>query len=311
MSQYERKETYNTSEILPFLTIPNTPKLERKREYDGDLIKMDSQRYYVFRESLNCHYCGIEGVKFCKERTRFSDPKRVNTTNFHFNLYAIKEGEDILMTKDHVIPRSEGGRDVVSNYVTCCTKCNNEKGSTPYDEFLSKKKEELKLLSSEDNLHKDNLINALNDLITTMSLTKQDHLQMSTWIDCLRPTKRNVLDGARIFSCGYAACVIGDHVIRTCGKPLENLKVGDIIDYSETYVAHLMNLCYLYMGSTALVQSIYEGDYEERCEDIKKANCFTIEEIDTFNHFQCNDPTPDDAIIYIKACIEKIKQFEV
>lgn len=307
MSQYERKETYNTSEILPFLTLPNTPKLERKRDYDGDLVKMDSQRYYVFRESLNCHYCNIEGVKFCKERTRFLDPKRVNNSSYHFNLYAVVDGEDVLMTKDHVIPRSEGGRDIVSNYVTCCTKCNNEKGSTSYDEFVSLKKEELKLLSNEESLHKNNLIEMLDELITTMTLTNQEKMKMASWVSYLKPNKR----GIKEFECGYAACVIGDHVIRTCGKPLKKLETDDIIDLSESYVAKLIQSCNCVFGNSLLVQSIYEGEYEDRLEDAERTRLFTNGELKQFNHLQSNSPTPKDVIIYIDACIEKLNKFEV
>ena len=31
------------------------------------------------------------------------------------------------MTKDHIIPKSKGGKNELSNYQTMCTYCNNEK----------------------------------------------------------------------------------------------------------------------------------------------------------------------------------------
>ena len=51
--------------------------------------------------------------------------------SYHFNLYAIGEnGNWILMTKDHITPKSRGGRDHLSNLQTMCDQCNNRKGDT-------------------------------------------------------------------------------------------------------------------------------------------------------------------------------------
>ena len=37
---------------------------------------------------------------------------------------------------DHVVPKSEGGDDKLSNLVLACIPCNNAKGSKPPHEFL-------------------------------------------------------------------------------------------------------------------------------------------------------------------------------
>lgn len=50
----------------------------------------------------------------------------------HFNLYAEKDGESRLMTKDHIIPKSKGGKNHLDNLQTMCDHCNSKKGST-YD----------------------------------------------------------------------------------------------------------------------------------------------------------------------------------
>ena len=49
---------------------------------------------------------------------------------YHLNLYAVDDnGDEILMTKDRILPRSKGGIDDISNYQTMCKLCNEAKGN--------------------------------------------------------------------------------------------------------------------------------------------------------------------------------------
>ena len=48
------------------------------------------------------------------------------------------------MEVDHIVPRSRGGSDRVSNLALACRNCNQRKGNQPVEEFLSKKPEVLK-----------------------------------------------------------------------------------------------------------------------------------------------------------------------
>ena len=145
---YERKEAYLPHEVLDFLPNPSDyPKFFKlkkiRKDYDGDSMKMGSERYYTFAKSLKCEYCLIEGTIFYKER---SLDKKGNPQEggYHFNLYAFNENnEEILMTKDHIIARSHSGKDELSNYVTCCEDCNIEKNIMSYKEFKKLKREEL------------------------------------------------------------------------------------------------------------------------------------------------------------------------
>lgn len=113
---YERVgRKYSIEEVIPY--IGNYMKL-----YDEHLISMKSQRYQVFSKSCTCVDCGIKGKYFVKERSG-------NAERFHFNLYGVdKNGEEVLMTKDHIIPKSKGGKNTIDNYQTMCTKCNTKKG---------------------------------------------------------------------------------------------------------------------------------------------------------------------------------------
>ena len=139
-NRFERKETYSINEVLDFIPnpkdYPKDFKLKKiKRDYDGDPIKMGSQRYYVFKESVCCAFCNIEGKFFAKER-HLNKKGQPCSESFHMNLYAIDEnGNDVLMTKDHIIPRAKGGRDVLSNYQNSCFLCNELKSAMDDDKF--------------------------------------------------------------------------------------------------------------------------------------------------------------------------------
>lgn len=46
-------------------------------------------------------------------------------------------GRGELMTIDHVIPKSKGGKDKRGNYVPACAPCNQRRGNMDYEEFAA------------------------------------------------------------------------------------------------------------------------------------------------------------------------------
>jgi hypothetical protein len=84
-------------------------------------VKMNSQRYFMFRENLCCVCCFLKGTRMFLE---YHESDKVP----HFNLYGEYDSKLILMTKDHIIARALGGEDKHSNYQTMCLICNNLKG---------------------------------------------------------------------------------------------------------------------------------------------------------------------------------------
>ena len=116
---FRKGKKYNIDEVLSKYSADNI-----RVNFDGDLIKMNSQRYENFKlHGIVCVTCKITGKYFYKERHHENDP-------YHFNLYGIdKKGEEILMTKDHIIPKYQNGSNSMNNYQTMCCKCNYEKGS--------------------------------------------------------------------------------------------------------------------------------------------------------------------------------------
>ena len=87
------------------------------------MVNMASERYRLFAEKgIKCVTCGLEGNIFALEKNPLD-------TVYHFNLYAVDEGgNETLMTKDHIVPKSLGGPNRLDNYQTMCTKCNSNKG---------------------------------------------------------------------------------------------------------------------------------------------------------------------------------------
>ena len=87
---------------------------------DGFNVRPKSLRYMTFyQKGVKCVCCGKEGTHFklCGDE---------DSNRRHFNLYA---EDGTLMTKDHIIPASKGGRDIVANMQTMCTDCNLKKGN--------------------------------------------------------------------------------------------------------------------------------------------------------------------------------------
>lgn len=125
-SSLERKSTHSIEEVREVVKdiLFYKDKRYAKVELDGDIIKGNSQRYQTFfTKGTKCVCCGIEGKYFAKEKVACDK-------SYHLNLYAIDEnGKEVLMTKDHILPKSKGGQDHVENYQPMCVRCNKAKGN--------------------------------------------------------------------------------------------------------------------------------------------------------------------------------------
>jgi 5-methylcytosine-specific restriction endonuclease McrA len=114
---------YTVDEVL------NLATTERRAEavFEGYRVRLDSLRYQVFKQSLSCARCGLEGEFFLLQHAADGGPE----DRAHFNLYGrLPDGELVLMTKDHTHPKSKGGRDHVSNLRTMCFPCNFQKADS-------------------------------------------------------------------------------------------------------------------------------------------------------------------------------------
>lgn len=88
---------------------------------NGINVKVGSVRLKTFAtKGTNCVTCDAEGLAYYVE-DNYSGP--------HLNLYALKNGVEVLMTKDHIHPKSKGGSDSLSNMQPMCETCNKLKSN--------------------------------------------------------------------------------------------------------------------------------------------------------------------------------------
>lgn len=83
----------------------------------------DHRRLQCFaKKGCACVGCGLVGTELRTERW--------HDGSLHHDLYAFNaQGHQVLMTVDHIWPRSKGGPSVIENYQPMCAPCNERKGN--------------------------------------------------------------------------------------------------------------------------------------------------------------------------------------
>jgi 5-methylcytosine-specific restriction endonuclease McrA len=108
----------------------------KRAELLGKSVRVTGTRLGAFKKSLVCAGCGRVGSRFYIERHHRRGGDEKYGDGWHLNLYTVNpNGSETLMTRDHIIPRSKGGRDRLSNSQTMCHKCNNRKGDKMPEEI--------------------------------------------------------------------------------------------------------------------------------------------------------------------------------
>lgn len=150
---------FDLEDVLPYIS-----EEESKREYivgeETYVVRMNSDRYFVFQRNSECVACNLQGTKMILDINPGDQSP-------HFNLYAEENGRLVLMTKDHVTAKSKGGIDQLDNYQTCCAICNNLKGA--YDITYQQVSELRKLHNNEEKLPKRELRDLINRIREAMA----------------------------------------------------------------------------------------------------------------------------------------------
>ncbi len=123
---YKVIAVFDLEDVLPY--IANGPE-DRDKFVDYVVddetfeVRMGSDRMRLLKRCPWCICCGLKGIQFQLEL-----PPR--TIRPHFNLYGMNtRGSLVMLTKDHIIPRSAGGNNHPGNLQTLCCECNELKSS--------------------------------------------------------------------------------------------------------------------------------------------------------------------------------------
>ena len=108
-------------EKLPLSIIQDVYDTKEKYiEIDGYKVKTKDDRYLNFiKNGFKCSKCGIEG--------KYVNLECNSQKGNHLNVYAEKDRQPVLLTKDHIYPKSKGWLNNIKNYQVLCEKCNNKK----------------------------------------------------------------------------------------------------------------------------------------------------------------------------------------
>lgn len=171
----DRKAVFELSEVLPFVSSDgkNTTK-----EYLGETIPMDWDTLQVLKvKGCDCVSCNAKADFVAMEKT--PGPKRTIYNEWHFNVYAKDYlGRPVLMTKDHILAKANGGKDEMDNYQPMCSVCNTRKGALPQRYF------DVVVQESFDNFDDFNLSHTIKRVQERwgLTITKEDYCNMSRQI---------------------------------------------------------------------------------------------------------------------------------
>jgi len=82
------------------------PEISGVEYQQGELMGYEVREYLLEKRDRTCAYCGKT---------------------------------DIPLEIEHIVPKSKGGSNRVSNLTLACTECNMKKGNKPLEQFLSRK----------------------------------------------------------------------------------------------------------------------------------------------------------------------------
>lgn len=109
--------------ILPFIQNKGHRTL-RRVTLRGITFSAASDTVDCVKRNQTCSECGVTGNVWVVLKN--NDEKTMEIPSLHL-FHKTHNNKYVLMTKDHLVPRSLGGKDSRTNYQTMCTLCNRKK----------------------------------------------------------------------------------------------------------------------------------------------------------------------------------------
>lgn len=128
------------TELLPILCRSDTREMLQTSNYGEFDVVVKTNRLACFKRSPKCVSCHVTGqIWALQSHTPLGKRSEVShELRPHLNLYGLNRRDQmVLMTQDHIYPRSKGGSSDLTNLQTMCTNCNQAKADKIPDERLS------------------------------------------------------------------------------------------------------------------------------------------------------------------------------
>lgn len=119
MKGYQRIHKFEIQDVLPYIGASNHKFCIPGMESEID-VKLNSQRMKLLKRVQNCEVCQVQASHFWLEKNGCYTP--------HFNLYTKNhQDQEVMLTMDHILPKSKGGATTQNNLQTLCQDCNRAK----------------------------------------------------------------------------------------------------------------------------------------------------------------------------------------
>lgn len=116
--------------------------------------------------TITCCKCGIRGTHIIDYKLK-SEQK--NGGGVHHDVFCLTyQGKFQMMTVDHILPRSLGGMDGITNYRPMCTTCNGKRGRIISREDWSLINSNLDLYLSKGTIKRDKFLQYKNVIDTAL-----------------------------------------------------------------------------------------------------------------------------------------------
>lgn len=114
---------WSISDVIKFLKKAGTRKFNIP--YQGVEVTLKSLKNVLILNQNICQICKLPVTYAVLEKVH----KDVKT--YHFNYYTIhpETKKEILFNIDHIVPKSKGGNNLITNLQLTCELCNTQKGN--------------------------------------------------------------------------------------------------------------------------------------------------------------------------------------
>ena len=128
--QHDILARYDVPSILPLIGQPHK-QLFTLPNGESYWVKVSTSRLRCLKDNQSCVWCGRQGNVFVLEKNGNPVP--------HLNLYyRFGNGDLLMLTQDHLLPKAWGGTDEMDNLATMCERCNRAKGTLTPLHFVCK-----------------------------------------------------------------------------------------------------------------------------------------------------------------------------